>query len=91
MKMHSKLAAATLAGLLIPTAGLAQNCSRGIRVEVVVLDPNGSSVAAAQVQAADGETAMTDAAGHFMLPCVPSLIDDARRKGSTIPNGKNVR
>ncbi len=65
-----KLAAA-LGGLLSSGSMLAQaHCAAGVRVDGVVLDPNGSSLAGAHVRGTDGAEAVTDAAGRFVLPCV---------------------
>ncbi len=59
--------------MLSPAAAQAQaHCQAGLRLEGIVVDPNGSSLAGAQVSSADGEQAVTDAAGHFLLPCVPA-------------------
>ncbi|RRA47194.1 TonB-dependent receptor [Acidipila sp. EB88] len=69
---HRRLTLATLAGLLTPGAAYAQSCTGGVRLEGTVLDPKGSAVANAQVEAADGEVVTTDTAGHFLLPCVPA-------------------
>lgn len=64
--------AAILAALLSPVWGLAQQpCATGVRIEGVVTDPSGAVVAGAQVQASNGEKTTTDAAGHYVLPCVP--------------------
>ena len=72
-QIHWKLATATLAGLMSPAALLGQqHCTGGVRVEGIVMDPNGSAIAGAQVQAADGESATTDGAGRFTLACVPA-------------------
>lgn len=64
--------AAILAALLSPVWGLAQqSCAAGVRIEGTVTDPSGAVVAGAQVQTASGEKTTTDAAGHYVLPCVP--------------------
>lgn len=65
--------AATLVTLLSPaaTAANAQHCTGGLRVEGIVLDPNGAAIAGARVQATDGETATTDTSGRFVFACVP--------------------
>ncbi len=73
MEMRLRLAAATLAGFVGPAA-LAQHCSGGTRVEGTVLDPNGSAIAGAQVQAANGVSATSDANGQYVLPCVPLAV-----------------
>jgi len=68
--------AAVLAGLLSPTLGLAQqSCPTGVRIDGMITDPTGSVIAGAQVEAADGEKTMTDAAGRFLLSCVPAGSD----------------
>ena len=59
------------AGLLVPSLALAQqSCITGIRVDGTVTDPTGAVIPGAQVQTADGEKTITDAAGHFLLPCI---------------------
>jgi len=61
------------AWLLVPAASLAQQpCASGIRIEGVVADPSGAVIPGAQVQASDGQKTTTDAAGEFVLACVPS-------------------
>ena len=73
MERNITLAAALLGGLLGPAAaGSAQQCAGGVRVEGVVVDPNGSTIANAQVLAGDGEHATTDDQGRFTLACIPS-------------------
>ncbi len=67
-RTHTRILTATL-GLLCPAA-LAQHCAEGTRVEGMVLDPNGSAIAGAQISFADGQTAATDGNGHFAAPCV---------------------
>ena len=67
---------AVLAGLLSSASGLAQQpCSTGVRIDGVITDPTRSVIAGAQVQAADGEKTVTDAAGRFLLSCVPAGSD----------------
>ena len=50
-------------------------CPTGVRIDGVVADPGGAVVAGAHVQASDGEVAITDAAGHFLLSCIPFGFD----------------
>ena len=58
-----------LAIMLSSSIGLAQRpCTTGVAIDGVITDPAGSLIAGAQVQAADGETATSDAAGRFVLP-----------------------
>ena len=60
-----------LAGTSVPWLASAQQiCSNGIRVEGTIADPTGAVIPGAQVQAASGEKATSDATGHYMLPCV---------------------
>ena len=62
---------AALASSLGTGSALAQaHCAAGVRVDGVVVDPNGSSLPAARVRSTDGSETVTDAAGHFLLPCV---------------------
>lgn len=61
-----------MAMLVVPVAMSAQQaCLNGIRIEGIVTDPAGEVIPGAQVQTADGTQTTTDAAGNFMLPCVP--------------------
>jgi hypothetical protein len=71
MEIRLGLAAATIAGVLSPAAALAQHCTGGVRVEGMVLDPNGSAIAGAQVNAGGG-SATSDASGRYVLPCILS-------------------
>ncbi len=51
MAGNGKLFAAALAGILLPASTLAQqSCKDGVRVDGLVLDPNGSAIAGARVQ-----------------------------------------
>jgi len=60
------------AALLAPTFAWSQQpCANGIRVDGYVTDQTGSTIAAAQVRAADGEATTTDSTGHFLFACVP--------------------
>jgi hypothetical protein len=60
------------AGLLVPSLALAQQpCTMGIRVDGTVTDPTGAVIPGAQVQTPNGEKTITDAAGHFLLSCIP--------------------
>ncbi|WP_245536484.1 TonB-dependent receptor [Terriglobus saanensis] len=47
-----------------------QACSNGAQVDGTITDPTGAVIPGAQVQTADGKKTITDAAGHFLLPCV---------------------
>ncbi|WP_254061309.1 carboxypeptidase regulatory-like domain-containing protein [Granulicella sp. L60] len=65
--------AAILGAALLPVCGFGQEpCRAGVRIEGGVTDPTGSAIAGAQVQAASGEKTTTDAAGRFVIPCVPT-------------------
>jgi hypothetical protein len=71
-----KASATILAILLSPAIAFAQQpCTTGLYIDGVITDPTGSLIAGAQVQAADGETTSTDAAGRFVFPCVPANTD----------------
>ena len=57
--------------ILIPSVGLAQqSCTTGIRIEGLITDPTGSSIAGATVEVPSGVRTTTDRTGHFILPCV---------------------
>jgi Carboxypeptidase regulatory-like domain len=61
------------AGTLIPWPTSAQQtCTNGMLVEGTITDPTGAVIPGAQVRATNGETAMTDTAGHYVLSCVPA-------------------
>jgi hypothetical protein len=65
--------AVAVAGMLIPTAAIAQQtCTSGVPIDGLVTDPAGAAISGAQVRAVDGETATTDAAGVFAMACVPA-------------------
>lgn len=58
------------AGLtMVPAAARAQTCADGVRVEGMVLDPDGAAIAGAVVHAG-GFSTTTDAKGNYVLPCV---------------------
>src|ERR1700721_4520884 len=57
-------------GLVASLAHAQQSCVNGIRVDGTITDPTGAVVPGAQVRATGGETAATDTAGHYLLPCV---------------------
>jgi hypothetical protein len=62
--------AALLAGSFSPA--LAQRpCVGGFPIEGVVSDPTGAVIPGAQVQSSNGQSATTDATGHFAISCVP--------------------
>jgi Carboxypeptidase regulatory-like domain len=62
-----------LAGTIIPWPASAQQaCTNGIRVDVTITDPTGAVIPGAQVRASNRETATTDTAGHYVLPCIPA-------------------
>lgn len=65
--------AVALGSVLSPFFGLAQRqCANGVRIEGTIMDPTGAIIPGAQVQASDGETATSDAAGRYFLPCAPA-------------------
>lgn len=65
--------AVLLVGLLLAESALAQKpCVRGMHIDGVITDPTGAVILGAHVQAAGGATAITDATGHYDLPCVPA-------------------
>ena len=57
-------------GLVASQAHAQQSCVNGIRVDGTVTDPTGAVIPGAQVRATGGETATTDTAGHYVLPCI---------------------
>jgi hypothetical protein len=59
-------------GTLAPwSASAQQTCPNGTRVEGTITDPTGAMLPGAQVQAAaSGGKTVTDAAGHYVLPCI---------------------
>lgn len=69
---HWKLAAALLCTLSPALAFAQQPCATGIRIAGTVTDPSGAIIPGAQIQTAGGEKTATDAAGHFLLPCIPA-------------------
>jgi len=70
MKRNGRIALGfLLAGLMSPVVARAQRCE-GVRVEGMVLDPDGAAIAGAAVHAAGGANIATDAKGHYALPCV---------------------
>ncbi len=73
----SRYGLATIVAIVLsPAIGFGQRpCTTGVYIDGVITDPAGSLIAGAQVQAADGETTTTDAAGRFVLPCVPANAD----------------
>ena len=70
--IRKRIAAVAAAALLSVTAATAQQCSGGVRVEGLVLDPSGSAVVNAQVATPGGLHTVTDGAGRFVLPCAPA-------------------
>lgn len=71
MYRHRLLVIATLMGFAATPSGFGQQpCSNGVRIDGIVTDPTGALIPGAQVQAG-GQTTTTDAAGRFLLPCVP--------------------
>jgi hypothetical protein len=62
---------AWLTGVLSPLTGLAQNrCNNGVPLEGIVTDATGAMIPGAQVLTSDGERAIADGAGRYVLPCV---------------------
>jgi len=55
--------------MMAPAAAISQTCVGGVRVEGMVLDPDGAAIAGAAVDAGGVKTT-TDAKGHYVLPCV---------------------
>src|SRR3984957_8931697 len=62
---------ACLTAVLSPLTGLAQNrCNNGVQLEGIVTDATGAMIPGAQVLTSDGERAIADGTGHYVLPCV---------------------
>lgn len=59
-------------GMLPSFASAQQSCPNGIRIEGTITDPTGAVVPGAQVLASDGEGAVADATGRYILPCTPA-------------------
>jgi hypothetical protein len=57
-------------GLVASLAHAQQSCVNGIRVDGTITDPTGAVIPGAEVRATKGETATTDTAGHYVLPCI---------------------
>lgn len=73
-----------LAGISVPWSASAQRtCPNGIRIEGTIADPTGAVIPGAQIQAASGERATSDAAGSYALPCVTgtSAVITAQAQG----------
>jgi hypothetical protein len=60
-----------IGALTLAPPTLAQTCAHGIRVEGTVTDPTGAVIPGAEVDGAGSEKTVTDAVGHYVLPCVP--------------------
>ena len=62
---------ACLTAVLSPLTGLAQNrCNNGVQLEGIVTDATGAMIPGAQVLTSDGERAIADGTGHYVLPCI---------------------
>ncbi len=59
-------------GLVASLVHAQQSCVNSIRVMGTITDPTGAVIPGAQVHASNGETATTDTAGHYVLPCIPA-------------------
>jgi Carboxypeptidase regulatory-like domain/TonB dependent receptor len=59
-------------GLVASLAHAQQSCVNGIRVDGTITDPTGAMIPGAQVRTSAGEKTMTDAAGHYLLLCLPA-------------------
>jgi Carboxypeptidase regulatory-like domain len=72
-RIHSILRIAALCSITFPSSPTPalQTCVNGIRIEGTVRDPSGAAIAGAQVRTAGGMQTTTDAAGQFILACVP--------------------
>ncbi len=51
-----------------------ENCTAGVRVEGVAVDPSGAIIPSARVSADSGQTAVADSAGRFLLVCLPKTF-----------------
>ncbi len=56
---------------MLPYLAVAQQpCTTGIRIDGTITDPTGAVIPGAEVQTADGEKTISDAACYFLLPFV---------------------
>ncbi|MEZ2346482.1 carboxypeptidase regulatory-like domain-containing protein [Terriglobus sp. RCC_193] len=62
---------ATIAILLATAASAQKTCADGVRVDGTVSDQSGASVVGAVITGAGGDKSVTDASGHYVLPCQP--------------------
>ncbi len=72
--MHKKwIEGVVLVAMLVPSLAAAQQaCTSGIRINGTITDPTGAVIPGAQMQASSGESSTADAAGHYVLPCIPA-------------------
>jgi hypothetical protein len=71
MHRHRILVISAVMGFAATPFGFGQQpCTNGVRVDGTVRDSTGALIPGAQVQAGS-QTVITDAAGRFLLPCVP--------------------
>jgi hypothetical protein len=72
MYFKRQLVLCAMLGLTTVGDGFAQQpCTDGIRIEGTVTDPASALIPGAGVHTAAGQTTTTDAAGRFLLACVP--------------------
>ena len=71
MRVFSNLPVATMPILLAVAASAQSACRDGVRVEGTISDPSGASIGGAAVTGADDSRSVTDASGHYVLPCQP--------------------
>lgn len=72
---------------MVSSAVAQQPCTDGIRIDGSVTDPTGAVIPGAQVQAANGEKTVSDAAGHYILPCVPRTSTTVTAKADGFTDG----
>ena len=72
MRLNLFFALAALS-LFFPAMQLsAQSCMDGMQITGLVIDPSGAVIPGAQLHVADGHSAVSDAAGQYMLSCLPA-------------------
>jgi len=59
--------------LCVAISGYSQQpCTNGLRMEGLITDPTGAVIPGAQIRTSSGQTAVSDAAGRYLLACVPT-------------------
>jgi hypothetical protein len=75
-------------GLMLPVLGFGQQpCTTGICIDGLITDPTGAVIPGAKVQARNGISGLTDAMGHYVLPCVPVTATTLTVQANGFANG----